>query len=93
MQSPTRFRNSQSPSLLDLILVNDSELVPSFQHQSPLGKSHHVVLHSVLYLNFLHVCKKSSKTLKITDYSLLNREVGMIDRSSIFAPEADVESM
>jgi hypothetical protein len=41
---PTRFRANQSPSLADLILTCDENLINDVMHRAPVGKSDHVVL-------------------------------------------------
>ena len=43
-------KNDQRPSLLDLILVNDDEMISNINHHSPLGRSDHEVLLFELYL-------------------------------------------
>ena len=40
----TRYREGQQPSLLDLVIVNDEQMVDEVVDQGPLGKSDHVVL-------------------------------------------------
>ena len=41
---PTHYRTTQTPSLIDLVLSNDSHLVNNITHFPPLGMSHHSVL-------------------------------------------------
>ena len=41
---PTRGRGEDAPSLLDLILTNEQEMVSALKYISPLGKSDHAVL-------------------------------------------------
>ncbi|KAK3101128.1 hypothetical protein FSP39_001163, partial [Pinctada imbricata] len=50
IDKPTRFRINQTPSLLDLILVNDSNAIQSIDYLSPIGNSDHSVL------RFLYKC-------------------------------------
>ena len=40
----TRYREGQQPSLLDLVIVNDDQMVDEVVDRGPLGKSDHVVL-------------------------------------------------
>ena len=42
--SPTHHRTTQTPTLIDLILSNDSHLVSEVAHFPPFGLSHHSVL-------------------------------------------------
>ena len=50
-KNPTRRRGNQKPTLDDLILVNDENLVSDISHFNPLGKSDHDVLVFKLYIN------------------------------------------
>ena len=45
---PTRFREGQTPSLLDLIITNEDGMVQNAEPRSPLGKSDHVVIYFTL---------------------------------------------
>ena len=40
----TRFRHGQNPSLLDLILTDQPEMIQDVNYLSPLGKSDHIVI-------------------------------------------------
>jgi hypothetical protein len=40
----TRYREGQKPSLLDLVIVNEEQLVDDVTDYNPIGKSDHVVL-------------------------------------------------
>ena len=44
VREPTRFREGQTPSILDLILTNEENMVEKIDYQPSLGKSDHVVL-------------------------------------------------
>jgi hypothetical protein len=46
--APTRFRTGQNPSLMDLILTNDVNLITSVEYCSPIGISDHCVLETSL---------------------------------------------
>ena len=48
VQSPTRYREGEEPSLLDLVFTNEEAMIQEISHQSPIGKSDH----SVLLINF-----------------------------------------
>ncbi len=41
---PTRARSTQNPSLLDLVMTNEQDMVSDVQHLAPLGNSDHCVL-------------------------------------------------
>ena len=42
--TPTRFREGEEPSILDLVFTNEEAMIEEITHQSPLGKSDHSVL-------------------------------------------------
>ena len=44
VKSPTHYRAEQTPTLIDLILINEEGMVKNVVHSAPLGKSHHQVL-------------------------------------------------
>ena len=41
---PTRTRQGQEPSILDLVLSNEEGMIQDIEYPSPLGKSHHLVI-------------------------------------------------
>ena len=44
VQVPTHYRSDQTPNCLDLIFTNEEEMISEITTQSPIGKSHHLVL-------------------------------------------------
>ncbi len=44
VQEPTRGRRNNEPSLLDLILTNEENMIENIKYKSPLGASDHIVL-------------------------------------------------
>ena len=46
--TPTRYREGEEPSTLDLVFTNEEAMIQQISHQSPIGKSDH----SVLLINF-----------------------------------------
>ncbi|XP_044745064.1 uncharacterized protein LOC123306927 [Coccinella septempunctata] len=90
---PTRFRGTQSPSLLDLILVNDTDIVSNIEQHPPFGKSDHVVIRSTLLLKFPSANNIATKSIKITDYEKLVSLTEGVDWVSLLQPAADVEVM
>ena len=41
---PTRYREGQIPSLLDLLITSDENIVPNISYASPFGKSDHITV-------------------------------------------------
>ena len=44
IDNPTHYRTTQNPTLIDLVLVKDSEIVNEVSYDAPFGKSHHQIL-------------------------------------------------
>jgi hypothetical protein len=44
VKQPTRYRNENTPSLLDLALTNEKGMTEFIDHCSPLGNSDHEIL-------------------------------------------------
>lgn len=51
VRHPTRFRNGQEPSRLDLVFTSEEAMVEEVHIGDPLGKSDHAVLHWDLFLS------------------------------------------
>ena len=83
---PTRYRNSQNPSLLDLLLAKDQESIISIKPLPPFGASDHIVISCSfrLYPQRLEFTKHV-----YTDYSLIRQELTQCDWS--FIENTDVE--
>ena len=76
VNSPTRYRQGNNPSMLDLVFTNEESMIQSISYQSPLGKSDH----SLLYLKFLlkQVTNFQPKTMYMYDkgnYQKMNEEL------------------
>ena len=98
---PTRGRNGQEPSILDLIISNDPNIVSDISYESPLGKSDHAC--RTFYLKCYR--NKSDQTRKFYLYDkgdfkqvnadLVNinweREIGhLADPSSAYAAFSEI---
>ncbi|XP_062579140.1 uncharacterized protein LOC134245717 [Saccostrea cucullata] len=76
VNKPTRWRGTNTPSVLDLIITKDPDTVVDMELQSPLGKSDHCVI------IFSYVCrvdvkktKKKRKSYSKADYVGLKDEI------------------
>ena len=79
---PTRLREGQSPSILDLVFTNEENMVDKINYQPGLGKSDHVVLD----FNFNCFIEKNSTTQKKYnfnkgDYNSCKNQLSSIDWS------------
>lgn len=84
VSEPTRYRINQTPSLLDLVLTNDSELVSSLTMQPPIGKSDHVCICFNLQLISHHSSRKILKQLAFTDFPRISEALLEVDWGSRF---------
>ena len=62
--TPTRGRGTPTPSILDLVIINE-DFVESVDHLSPLGKSDH----SVLYINCALKCTANNVNISKLNYA------------------------
>ena len=44
VEEPTRYRFGQNPSLVDLVISSEEDLVSDIKHLDPIGKSDHLCL-------------------------------------------------
>ena len=63
IRQPTRFREGQRSSLLDLIITNHAHLIDTVHHSAPLGKSDHMTL-TFDFICYWTVTQKTSMTLR-----------------------------
>lgn len=70
---PTRYREGQTPSLLDLVITNESHFVDLVRTLPPLGKSDHIILHFDLITRWplLSPSKTLVRSFKRTNFHLL----------------------
>lgn len=73
VSEPTRFREGQQPSMLDLMLVNDEDLVSLLEYIPPIGKSDHVCLLS--HLQFYSKSVYTTSTARVIDYDHLSSAI------------------
>jgi len=95
VSSPTRFREGQTPSCLELVLTNEENMVDtdSLIIDSPLGKGDHAVIH----FDYLCSCNTSiDDTEKFQffkgKYNLMSDELSDIDWDTLFENK-NVEEM
>ena len=96
VSSPTRFREGQTPSCLDLVFTNEENVVDtdSLIIDSSLGKSDHTVIH------FDYVCSACNTSIDDTEkfqffkgkYNLMSDELSDIDWDTLFENK-NVEKM
>lgn len=92
VEFPTRYRHRQVPSLLDLIIVNDENLVSSITQDPPFDKSDHIALVSQLQLSITKCATKTTEKMKQIDFQRLRDGLDGVDWQDILPPSMDVET-
>jgi hypothetical protein len=80
VKQPTRYRNENTPSLLDLVFTNEKGMIETIDHCSPLGNSDH----EILEFRFVHTnVAKPTSDEKIRyfkgDYASVNEILKKVD--------------
>ena len=96
---PTRYRNGQTPSRLDLVFTSEEHMIDEVISSSPLGKSDHTVLTWALYADVKclngaserKVCSNARLNFKKGDYEGMRARLADKDWSSL--KDLDVEAM
>ena len=87
IQEPTRYRDGQESTLLDLVLTKDDDVVTRVSFQPPLGKSDHLVL--CLETNWSMEIENQDLAQKFClnagDYDTIRNNLGQIDWYNIFS--------
>ena len=89
---PTRVRQGQEPSVLDLVLTNEEEMIENIEYGNPLGKSDHLVLK----FEFKCYTKQNTKEKNIQiyakgKYDLMQEELKKVNWETVLQErEADV---
>ncbi|KAJ3646598.1 hypothetical protein Zmor_024179 [Zophobas morio] len=85
VNKPTRYRQNQTPSTLDLIILSDVNRLSNLNYGSPVGISDHVTLSAQLRLCCNLQGKKTIHTKFYTDYVVLNHDISNIDWETLLS--------
>ncbi|KAJ3656648.1 hypothetical protein Zmor_000101 [Zophobas morio] len=83
VNQPTRYRQNQDPSRLDLILSSDENLFTNIQYLDPIGKSDHVVISGQLQLCYKVIPRTVVKNKSVINFVEVNSEFANLDWTSI----------
>jgi len=77
---PTRYRHSQIPNTLDLIITNEEHMINDIIYQPGLGLSDHVCLH-FNYLCYVEKCNTTTQRFNLyhADFNQLNTLLHSVD--------------
>ena len=87
VNKPTRKRTGQAENILDLILVNDSNLVSELVHHGPLGNSDHDTLSFNLNINAVSITDNNPKKFNFRkgNFNCMRKDFSEIDWSVLYS--------
>ena len=91
---PTRWRGSDTPNLLDLIITNEDGMIDEIEYASPLGKSDHCVLK--FQFNCYTEIKERTKLVRYydkADYDEISREIENTDWEALLKDDDTIHEM
>ena len=86
----TRIRNEQQPSVLDLLITNNEDMVVRHSIDAPLGKSDHASINVEIVFNVKKRIDKDRFQYRKADLDAIKRELGEVDWDSTLG-HSDVE--
>ena len=80
VNEPTRYRQNQTPSALDLVITNEEQMINEILYQPGLGLSDHVCL-NFEYSCYVERCNRSVPKFNLyrADFSKLNSLISSVD--------------
>ena len=88
VDEPTRWRGADQPSLIDLVITNEENMISNLEYHAPLGRSDHAVI--TMKLN-CYVEKEvemvTRKKYHLADYSAMKEEVKTLNWDEILTGE------
>ncbi|EFA12429.1 hypothetical protein TcasGA2_TC005240 [Tribolium castaneum] len=86
---PTRFRSQQRPSLLDLVILSDVNLVSSLNVSNPVGTSDHSKIEIELQIMIYSEPNARIKTTSIVDYTRIDESLLTYDWNGLDSLNAE----
>ena len=91
---PTHFKPNCRPSLIDLVLTNNNEIIAAPSHMPPIGKSHHsILINTISY----HKENDSTQAVKVKkyqvskgNYAAINKELSQVNWEEELDNDTDV---
>ena len=95
IDKPTRWRGTNIPNILDLVITKDEAAVEDIEYQSPLGKSDHcVVCFSYVCSVILRKREKRRRNYKKANFSDMKNEISNTDWDSVLGvKESNCDNM
>ena len=88
VDQPTRWRGTDKPRILDLLVTKDANFISSLDYQSPLGKSDHCVMNfRINCVSYRKDCSKQRRCYDKADYSAMRTHLQAINWSELLNVE------
>ncbi|CAC5360712.1 unnamed protein product [Mytilus coruscus] len=90
---PTRWRDTNTPHTLDLILTNEEQMISNLEYQSPLGKSDHCTM-KFDFNCYTNINKSKPKIIKLIsrgNYTKIKEELDKINWMELLQKENDID--
>ena len=86
VHSPTRFRENETSSLLDLVFTNEEGMIEKISHRHGLGKSDHIILIiSFVCYTRKHTTKQNRKNYHKGNYAQIKPQLSTIAWENILS--------
>ncbi|KAK3089125.1 hypothetical protein FSP39_001036 [Pinctada imbricata] len=80
IDKPTRWRSTNTPHILDLLITKEENSIEELEHQSPLGKSDHcVIVFNYICSIVMRKSQKRRKCYRKANFLAIKREISSID--------------
>ena len=90
IDKPTHYRTTQNPTLIDLVLVKDTEIINETHYEAPLGKSHHQVILVTLNIDIDQVGDVTERfDHNKGDYNSMRKEVENVKWDNVLTDDTD----
>ena len=89
----THYKPGTKPSMIDLIITNNDDLINNIDYYAPIGNSHHLVLHFKVLIDL--PCPTPCTTIKYLynkgDYDAMRQDLKDVNWNTIFNDTNDVD--
>lgn len=95
IESPTHFRGTQNPTLIDLLLTNEENFIINQGIHPPFGKSHHAVLTFTIDLNPTNIINKPIMKYQLYkgDYPKMRTHLSEVDWDEVMSEEKSLDDI
>ncbi|XP_071944656.1 uncharacterized protein [Antedon mediterranea] len=89
---PTRYREGETPNVLDLVFTDKENTINGIMQSPPLGKSDHMMLQFSLDLVRDDRIEPNIRSYRHGNYDLLREKIGLVDWDVVFNDKSGIQS-